>query len=143
MAPPFSNFDYSPKYRVEGGGGIQITGGLGGIFEIEVGTASDATFDFYYIANSVNVYIFRNVFIASSDTAFTPYILPANFSQITFYLYVFDRNNLIPTLQSYSKTMTSGTNGITGDSGDINTGIITFSILRNSHHYLRLLVEPP
>jgi len=121
---------------------IEVTGGRRGIFEIECGQAADAFVYFYYIVNSVTVYIFSNVFVPSNLKVFTPYILPANFTEITFYVLCADSDGN-GNLNSYSKTMTSGTNGITGDSGNFTTGIVTFSILRNSQQYLRLLVEPP
>ena len=120
-------------------------GGLDGIFEIECGGADHTFVDFYYVVNSVNVYIFRDVSVLSLTTVFTPYILPANFTEITFYVFchIAGGNTLAyANLGSYNKTMTSGTNGITGDSLDNNTLIITLSRLRNSHQYLRLFVDP-
>ena len=125
------------KLSSAGGGG-----GLDGIFEIECGSNGDAYVDFYYIVNSANVYVLKNVFVFSPSTIFTPYVLPANFSELTFYVLCADSGGT-GNLNSYSKTMTSGANGITGDSGNFTTGIVTFSILRNSHQYLRLLLEPP
>ena len=120
-----------------GGGG---DGGLSGIFEIECGDADNTTVDFYYTENTDNIYMFRGVFVPSSTVVFTPYILPANFTEITFVVYCY--SGAYGNIGTYSKTMNSGTNGITGDSGPPSTSEITFNILRNSQQYLRLSVDP-